>query len=503
MDTQTMKQLKEIAKQQGVRGYYAMRKAELVTALATPVTIEPVVNRPASTQTMKQMKEIAKQQGVRGYYAMRKAELIDAVKDPVDLLDSPAPYINKPVLLPQSPTTIPPSEPRPIPPPRYKRWARKRQTLVNIPTGFMKWADDELIKPIKEKVNQVSSWILNHLPESVRPPVKTRLEALKSTISSIYNKIRGSPFKIRETNSAIRRFARQHRIDGRPGIDPDTFLSTVKSLVTKFLENNRQVKFNLVLTCVMERTAIITGVSESSETPFVSRSEINLQGTNVAEIFERARDRILESMAAFQSRGSNWRFVNILGLEINTVNYIPLRGNSYIPLPDKLASKKAIINMKNDDDDECFKWCVTRALNPVEANPERITGLLREQAAALNWNGIEFPVAVKENVYSKFEKNNNIRLNVFGYEEENVYPLYLSKQLSGQYIELLLISNGERQHYCWIKNFNRMLAKRTDTNHSSMHYCRRCLIGYRTIDSLNRHDEYCSQHDPQKSFFQV
>ena len=31
-----------------------------------------------------------------------------------------------------------------------------------------------------------------------------------------------------------------------------------------------------------------------------------------------------------------------------------------------------------------------------------------------------------------------------------------------------------------------------------MHYCKRCLIGYRSIDSLNRHGEYCSQHDAQK-----
>jgi hypothetical protein len=52
--------------------------------------------------------------------------------------------------------------------------------------------------------------------------------------------------------------------------------------------------------------------------------------------------------------------------------YKPLKGSSYIKLPTELASKKAIINMKNEDN-ECFKWCIARALNPEEVHPERIT----------------------------------------------------------------------------------------------------------------------------------
>ena len=31
-----------------------------------------------------------------------------------------------------------------------------------------------------------------------------------------------------------------------------------------------------------------------------------------------------------------------------------------------------------------------------------------------------------------------------------------------------------------------------------MHYCKRCLHGYRTIDALLKHDEYCALHEAQK-----
>ena len=66
-----------------------------------------------------------------------------------------------------------------------------------------------------------------------------------------------------------------------------------------------------------------------------------------------------------------------MSLDLHTVKYVPLGGSSYIPLPKFLAAKKAIINLKNEDD-ECFKWAIIRALNPVEKHSERIDKELRE-----------------------------------------------------------------------------------------------------------------------------
>ena len=72
-----------------------------------------------------------------------------------------------------------------------------------------------------------------------------------------------------------------------------------------------------------------------------------------------------------QRQGSNWRFHSVLSLDIHTVKYEPLGGSSYIPLSDFLAVKKAIINLKNEDD-ECFKWAITRALPPVDKHCQRV-----------------------------------------------------------------------------------------------------------------------------------
>ena len=70
------------------------------------------------------------------------------------------------------------------------------------------------------------------------------------------------------------------------------------------------------------------------------------------------KETVLESLAQFQRKGSNWRFRSGLSLDLHTVKYVPLGGSSYIPLPRFLAAKKAIINLKNEDV-ECFKWSIT------------------------------------------------------------------------------------------------------------------------------------------------
>jgi len=113
-------------------------------------------------------------------------------------------------------------------------------------------------------------------------------------------------------------------------------------------------------------------------------------------------------------------------------------------------SKKAIINVKNEDN-ECFKWAVTRAVHPVDHSAELVSKILRKQAETLNWEGINFPMPLKD--ITKFEKQNpSISVNMFGYEG-GVYPLRISEHPEGTiHVDLFLIANEEgMQHYGWIK----------------------------------------------------
>ena len=66
----------------------------------------------------------------------------------------------------------------------------------------------------------------------------------------------------------------------------------------------------------------------------------------------------IQNLALLNSRS---RFDEVLFLDVNFHQLNVMRGNSYLPLPDWLARKKAIINPQNDDE-ECFKWAVIAAL---------------------------------------------------------------------------------------------------------------------------------------------
>ena len=79
--------------------------------------------------------------------------------------------------------------------------------------------------------------------------------------------------------------------------------------------------------------------------------------TNKDQILEKivlAEEVILTRIAVWLSEGSGWIVEEISNHYINVASYIPLRGNSYLPLPVEIRnSKKGLIDLKNDDN-KCF-----------------------------------------------------------------------------------------------------------------------------------------------------
>ena len=355
---------------------------------------------------------------------------------------------------------------------------------------------DKLVRIKAVPPNEKSRWfkeaILNERCENYNTQIKKERNILKQI------EMKRRPTIRVKSKSALKGTAKEYTIDGIADYDVKSFLDRVRPQIINLLTENRQVIVQFVLTCNMKRVDMKTGEVITNPAHFWSNGEKNIESTDVDNLYSTSKDKMIEAMSSYQSQGSNWRLKSVEKLVMKTIAYKPLRGKSYIPLPPILASKKAIINIKNKDD-RCFEYCVARALNPVEKNSERVTEELRKHVAELCMTDIEFPVAVDAIVYGRFEKNNNVNINVFGYEEKDgVFPLYISISTHDRVVDLLLISDGNKKHYCLIKNFNKLMARRTEKNHSSMHYCKRCLQGYRTEKSLDKHKEYCSQHGAQK-----
>ena len=62
----------------------------------------------------------------------------------------------------------------------------------------------------------------------------------------------------------------------------------------------------------------------------------------------------------------------------------------------------------------------------MKKHPEKIIKTDEKIAEKLHYYGIEFPMQEKD--FSKIEVKNNICINVFGYEDKLVFPIYVSDQ---------------------------------------------------------------------------
>ena len=427
--------------------------------------------------TVVQLRALAKERGLKGYSRLRKDDLIQVINDARPI---PTPRTMRPIPAPRTltkPVPAPRTLAKPIPTPRVSRIKQAINTYVKPTLIGIKKAFDWIPKQALN-LNSYITKNLNDLIGWAKSPSQ-----------------RKQLYELKESKSDLRKFTMQYVIEGRVGYDPQSFMADVKRSVINFLRNNRRTKVKLILGCNMEKNNISTGEVIVNKTSFHSKPEVNLEETDVEDLYNTMVDRVLEAMATFQRDGSNWTFKSIICLEIHTVAYEPLKGNSYIPLPPKLAQKKAIINMKNEDN-KCFTWSVLRALNPREEHAERIDKGLKKKEDSLNMTGIAYPVQL--NALDKFERQNpTISINVFGYEE-SVYPLRVSKCEGREVVNLLLISDEEKRHYCLIKSMSRLLSSQSSTDEHTLHFCPRCLNHFTTQEKLATHKEYCSAHEAVK-----
>ena len=142
--------------------------------------------------------------------------------------------------------------------------------------------------------------------------------------------------------------------------------------------------------------------------------------------------------------------------------------------------------------------CVLRALNPKENHPERIDEELKGEVNTLNMEGIDYPVSLKDR--DEFEKQNrSVSITVFGYDGKSVYPLRNSDNTDrDQNIVLMLIEEDGVKHYCLVKNPSRLLASQVSKHKTKKYFCLRCLNPFWSKEALNKHKEYCNEHEAIK-----
>ena len=302
--------------------------------------------------------------------------------------------------------------------------------------------------------------------------------------------------KIKELNRALKGHAKSYEVELQDNLNPlNHFTKTrpqTESHLEDLLKTMKGFKFIETLEVTFEKDTIDskTGklVSIYKTAFFNDKAKTIIKVDDIEPELNMSRQEILNMIDKWVSEGSRWVIDRIDSHHINVILYKPLNGSSYIELPTELRNpKKGLINIKNKDA-ECFRWCHIRHLNPQEKGLQRIKKEDKKMINEVNYEGIEFPVSQKH--YNKVEKQNSIRINVFGYEDGQPFPINISKETFKDQMNLLLITKDEKRHYVLIKDFNAFMYNQSK-HRERKHFCMYCLQCFSSERILANHVNNC------------
>ena len=170
-------------------------------------------------------------------------------------------------------------------------------------------------------------------------------------------------------------------------------------------------------------------------------------GADTNEIIKKVFNSLLQryqKCPVESMRGSDFLFDYVESLNYIFHKVDVKRSGSYIETPDWIKKKKAAINVENDD--ECFQYSMTVALNydEIKKHHQRVNKV-KPFVNKYDWNEINFPSHVGD--WKKFEVNNkSIALNVVYVPEgeKTIRHAYKSKYnlTRENQVILLMISDG-------------------------------------------------------------
>ena len=292
----SVKELKEIAKERNIKYYYKLRKEDLVRALQTVVQRPVPAPRPVSNDLI----------------SFGSARLQNrATRVETSIIDEPF----------QDTTNV--ITPRPVPAPRPGLFSRFKKTAINaVNHGFnrvLAVIDPYVPTPVKNIVRNVKKGVgktrksLKGLVFSTPVPAPRPIPAPRPVPAP-------RPIMFELTKRAVKNVVRQfsYKVEDEEQ-DASSFLNRARDAALKIVRKNKNKKVNFVLTCVMSRLSIVTG-EETTTILFACKYRIVLEATDLGELYDVAKEKILETISDFTSNGSNWRVSNILKMDINMIN---------------------------------------------------------------------------------------------------------------------------------------------------------------------------------------
>ena len=372
---------------------------------------------------------------------------------------------------------------------------------------------------VKSELNDWYNWLVNHVPRTVKDKVSRAFKTFKDKIMGLYNMVTGSgnqtpegprsvetkreglkepEWNFKEREQAFGGAYRSYRVEGVPKMDPEMFFRRIRRGLIEAIKRELGLGLHPAVgsrnSARLHTTTWIRFIKDKEriKSAFNSRMMNLHRGSNLDQIVDEMFAHMMTQIENPALLNSRCKFDEVLFLDANFHQLNLMRGSSYLPLSPWLAKKKAIIN-PNNDDNECFKWAVTAALEfpNIKSHPERISNLTKF-SNNYDWSGLEFPVSTKD--IGLFEINNDISINVLAVEGREIY-IHRKSHRVGREINLLFIHDDGINHYTAIKSLSRLLSSKNSNTKRKQHFCTNCLQGFTRELSRDQHQVYCEDNE--------
>ena len=200
-------------------------------------------------------------------------------------------------------------------------------------------------------------------------------------------------------------------------MDLNTFFDRAKRFLIDLL--SRETTSRTVRSQATTWIKFVKDGIESVELAFNSRMLSVYNLSDMGEIVSAVIEHMQQQIENPALRDSKFVFDEVIHMDIDFHRLNLTRGSSYLPLPEWLAKKGAIINPKSSGM-ECFKWAVIAAMKwkDIDNHPQRISKLRRYEDD-FDWDGMKFPASIRD--IKRFESRNVITINILAFEDKKVY----------------------------------------------------------------------------------
>ena len=217
----------------------------------------------------------------------------------------------------------------------------KNDNIIHPPLEFR---DD--YKPIPKPRKKVKQMVQDYENNIIHPPLEFRDDYKPIPKPRTKKPVPLPRTKIEQVAKAMKGYTKSFEISIKNNKDPSAQLQNTRKAIEhhirNILESMKGLKFVETLKVTFKK--LVKNGTLDKTAYFNSKAQTIINNIEIPEALQLTKQQILNMIAQWVSEGSGWTIQSVDNHYLNIVQYQPMKGSSYIKLPQELRNSKKRID---------------------------------------------------------------------------------------------------------------------------------------------------------------